>query len=178
MRRNPDAKQAFMLKATGMAGLVIAIDMAFKEFVRRNLSSCHAPSMDACDRLHVLGHLQLVRLENAGSAFGLYQGQAIWTAVAALGLLLIFIYSRQFFQRGAVLIVAAGLQAGGALGNLFDRLIYGRVTDWINLGGSLAFNIADVALALGMVLALLVLLLPGRTEKLLQTDTDAATDSA
>ncbi len=47
---------------------------------------------------------------------------------------------------------AVGLLAGGAIGNGYDRVVFGFVRDWILLFGRSAFNIADVAIGLGIVL--------------------------
>ena len=54
--------------------------------------------------------------------------------------------------------VAAGLLAGGALGNLIDRLFAGEVTDYIDVGSWPPFNLADVAITAGVVLMVLIYL--------------------
>ncbi len=145
------------MKAIGIAGLVIAADEAAKAFIRQHLLSCSEQAVGPCDRLNVIGSLKLVHTENAGSAFGFFQGWGIWIVVAALGFLLIFVYSQHFRQAGWLAALAVGLQAGGALGNLFDRLVVGHVTDWIYIGIPIIFNLADVALALGMIIAITLL---------------------
>jgi signal peptidase II len=57
-----------------------------------------------------------------------------------------------------VLPVAIGLLAGGAASNLFDRLTQGRVTDFLQISRFPVFNLADVAITVGVILLLLVLL--------------------
>ena len=49
--------------------------------------------------------------------------------------------------------MAVGLLAGGALGNLADRLRSGAVTDYIEIGSWPPFNLADVAITAGVVLS-------------------------
>ncbi|MEN9557632.1 MAG: lipoprotein signal peptidase [Candidatus Parcubacteria bacterium] len=51
-------------------------------------------------------------------------------------------------------VVAFGLIIGGALGNLYDRLLYGYVIDWILLFGRSAMNLADAAILMGIILVL------------------------
>jgi signal peptidase II len=54
--------------------------------------------------------------------------------------------------------IAAGLLAGGALGNLIDRLVAGEVTDYIAVGSWPPFNLADIAITAGVVLMVLIYL--------------------
>ncbi len=171
----PNSKRGFMVKAAGIASLVIAADEAAKAFIRQHLLSCSERSVGPCDRLNVIGSLKLVHTENAGSAFGFYQGWGIWIAVAALGFLLIFGYSQHFRQAGWLAALAVGLQAGGALGNLFDRLVAGHVTDWIYIGIPIVFNLADVALTFGMIIAI-GLLWRGRTTGAQRTPAEMTAD--
>ena len=100
-----------------------------------------------------MGELRLVRSENAGSALGYAQGWGLWVLLAAVGLLLIPLYARKLRAFGAAGALAAGLQAAGALGNLLDRLVLGGATDMLTFGPALIWNIADVALLVGTLLA-------------------------
>jgi signal peptidase II len=177
MKRLSNSKRGFRLKAIGIASLVIAADEGAKAFIRQHLLNCSERATGPCDHhLTVIGNLKLVHTENAGSAFGFFQGWGIWIVVAALGFLLIFVYSQHFRQTGWLAALAVGLQAGGALGNLFDRLVLGHVTDWIYVGSPIVFNLADVALVLGMIFALRALLSHGRTTGLQDRPTKVPPD--
>ncbi len=57
--------------------------------------------------------------------------------------------------------VAVGLLAGGAIGNLVDRIRAGAVTDYVEIGSWPPFNLADVAITLGVVLFAVILLREG-----------------
>src|SRR5437870_3823976 len=114
-----------LLRAAAIALLVTAVDQALKAFVRQHLAVCHALLVRGCPRLELAGPLGLVRAENAGSAFGFYQGLGLWVLVGALALLLIPLYGRRLRPGHLGAALAVGLQAGGALGNLLDRLLYG-----------------------------------------------------
>jgi signal peptidase II len=56
--------------------------------------------------------------------------------------------------------LATGLLAGGAVGNLIDRVRRGSVVDFIDFPGWPAFNLADAAITIGAVLLALILLSP------------------
>jgi signal peptidase II len=62
--------------------------------------------------------------------------------------------TRADWRGGAWLAAAAvGLQLGGAAGNLLDRVLLGSATDMLYVGHGLVWNLADVALATGTLLA-------------------------
>lgn len=118
---------------------------------------------------HVLipGFAALVHSRNTGMAFGLFGDAGLqWVPVVLL-----------FVSGGVVLLIAwilfaglvntalsgAGMSllAGGAAGNLLDRLLHGAVTDFVELhAGSFywpAFNLADSAITIGAALLLIEL---------------------
>ena len=92
-------------------------------------------------------------LATPGSALGFGQGLWVWLTLAGVGVVLIPLYARLLGRHGWLAISAVGLQLGGALGNLLDRLTLGGATDIIHAGWGPVWNIADVALAVGAVLA-------------------------
>ncbi|MDH7488185.1 MAG: signal peptidase II [Anaerolineae bacterium] len=89
---------------------------------------------------------------NTGAAFGLFQGAGavfVWVAMVAL-VGIAWLYVRQ--PRMAVPVAAGlGLIAGGAAGNLLDRLLLGGAIDFVHVGPLPAFNLADVCIVLGAV---------------------------
>lgn len=95
----------------------------------------------------------MVRTENAGSALGYAQGWQIWLLLAALGLLLVPVYARRLRGGAWQAAAAVGLQLGGAAGNLLDRVLLGSATDMLYVGYGPVWNLADVALATGTLLA-------------------------
>ena len=88
----------------------------------------------------------------AGAAFGIAQaGTAIFTiasVVVAIGLVVYVARNPGTLWNDAVL----GLILGGTLGNGFDRIVYGTVTDFINFHFWPVFNVADSAISTGVVL--------------------------
>jgi signal peptidase II len=118
----------------------------------------------------VADYFDLRYSENTGVAFGMFQklpGGRIWlTLVAMAALLLVGYYLVRSNPRQSRLHLALGLVGGGAIGNLIDRIAFGKVTDFIvwKVGTHEwpAFNIADAALVVGVVLMALDMLLDKR----------------
>jgi len=82
------------------------------------------------DPLHPSG-----ALENSGAAFGILQEfGGIFTILALIVAIVIILYFPQIPRQDKFLRIALGLQLGGALGNLIDRLSQGYVTDFISVG--------------------------------------------
>jgi signal peptidase II len=140
--------------AAAIATLTLLIDELVKSAARSLLAPCPNPLGGPCERLPLLGPLSLVRTSNAGSAMGYAQGVGIWVVLAALGVLLIGLYARWLRRGGRVAVLAVGLQVGGALGNLLDRLVLGGASDVLYVGWGPTWNLADVAIAVGTVLAI------------------------
>jgi signal peptidase II len=94
-------------------------------------------------------------VRQAGTGLGLIRNRAalvlLWCAAAAATGVLI-LCAEPFRQHWAVIGLGAGL--GGAAGNLFDMLRLGKVVDFIDLKIWPVFNIADVAIVLGVSAAL------------------------
>lgn len=104
--------------------------------------------------------LQIIRGENSGGLFGILQGSAPLLAVLSIGVILalVIFHERERLSRVTPLTVGVGLLIGGAIGNLIDRLTFGYVLDFIDVGvGSLrfwTFNIADAGISFGIVILL------------------------
>ncbi len=148
---------AFLLIALS----VLLADRVSKEGISSLLSS-GAP-------IDLLGSsLRLIRSENRGGLFGLLQGSAPILALLSLGViaLLIVVHEREGRQRPSLLTLALALLIGGALGNLVDRLANGFVFDFIDIGIGTTrfwtFNVADMAISLGILLLLVETLIPWR----------------
>lgn len=113
------------------------------------------------DSRHVIGNtLQLVHYRNTGVAFDVLSGGGVVvfavTVIALLALLTFFVLRPD--RRG--LWVPTGLLLGGAIGNLLDRVLDGSVTDFIKLPHWPAFNVADIAITIGVLSLLWVLEAP------------------
>lgn len=99
------------------------------------------------------GLVELEYTENRGAAFGLFAGLAPVLVVASIAVLcgLLIHFSRQ--PRPPLWeTVAIGSIAGGAVGNLIDRVRLGYVVDFVSVGAWPNFNIADSAITIGVLI--------------------------
>ena len=101
--------------------------------------------------------IKLVNVRNSGVAFGqLQNGGAIVAVVIALAVLALLVYfARHGSERWVWL--PTGLLLGGALGNIVDRLREGAVIDFVKLPHWPAFNVADSAITIGVIVLLIVM---------------------
>ena len=120
------------------------------------------------------GWLRIVHTENPGAAFGmLAEGNPALRSIILIGVsavVLIFV-GAALLNRGHALAslvtrFGLGLIFGGALGNLYDRVVSGTVTDFIEVYHGAwafpAFNVADSSITVGAILLLFDLILPKR----------------
>lgn len=130
--------------AGALCGLVVMADQAAKAAIEAHL----VPGED----VEVLGPVGLTLSHNSGVAFGLASGGGTRLVVLTIVALVVvgYVFARNPTRPG--MWVAAGLLAGGALGNLADRVRADAVTDYIQIGSWPAFNLADVAVTAGVLL--------------------------
>lgn len=91
----------------------------------------------------------LICIYNKGAAFGILEGKLWFFIVAALLVVGGIIYYTLKYSLPPILQYALGLIAGGALGNLVDRIFYRSVIDFISIGWWPVFNLADVGITVG-----------------------------
>lgn len=130
--------------AGALCGVVVICDQAAKALIEAHLA--------LGERVHVLGPIDLTLSHNSGVAFGLASGGG--TRLVLFTVLALAVVGYLFWRDPTrpVMWVAAGLLAGGALGNLADRIRVDAVTDFVAIGSWPAFNLADVAVTVGVVL--------------------------
>ncbi|MBM3774544.1 MAG: signal peptidase II [Acidobacteria bacterium] len=151
--------------AFSIAAVVFAFDRVTKWIIRVQVS--------AFDRHPVIpGFFDIVHSENRGAAFGLLsEASPQWRALLLVGVSLLalgivggMLWNASRLDRPTFYGLA--LIFGGALGNLFDRILHGQVTDFLEfyVGEYVwpAFNVADSAITIGCGLLLLSLVKPRR----------------
>jgi signal peptidase II len=150
-------------KAYAVALAVIALDRVTKWIVETYVS--------AMDTLHVIpGFFDIVHSENRGVAFGIFNDSTNeWrtTLLIVLSLAAVIFVSAVLWRPDRLdrsSFWGLALILGGAAGNVFDRMMWGRVTDFLDFYISSyhwhTFNIADSAIVVGSGLLLLDLLRP------------------
>lgn len=140
-----------------VAAFVIVADVVSKIIVVAKLSG-RAP-------VRLLdGLLTLDYTRNAGAAFSIGTGATYLFGIVAIAVIVVILRtSRRLFSRPWAVVL--GLLLGGATGNLIDRLVRspgvlrGHVVDWIQLPHFAVFNLADSAISIGGVLAVLLALM-------------------
>lgn len=98
--------------------------------------------------------LYLSLVKNTGVAFGLYKGFSVFLSIIGfLGFLAMLVFFPEIF-RAKLSSVFIGLILGGAFSNFFDRITAGYVIDFIDIRFFSVFNLADVAITIGVMLLL------------------------
>jgi signal peptidase II len=121
---------------------VVALDQVVKAIV--------VGAIEPGDRVEVLPFLDLVHVMNEGVAFGFLGDGERGTVLAITGAALLFVLV--WFMRDPARPwswLAIGLLAGGAIGNLVDRLFRDAVVDYLDFPAWPAFNVADIAITVG-----------------------------
>ena len=157
----------------------LALDQVSKVAVRRSLQpddrakqayrTTYRPGLDPWCQLStrqvrvVEGFFDLCYSENTGVAFGMGKKvpRGVWVGVGVLALVLIGVFVRQSRDDQRWPVLALGLVASGAVGNVTDRAIFGYVTDFVvwrwHEHTWPTFNVADAALVVGVILMLLTM---------------------
>ncbi len=132
--------------------IVIGLDQISKHIARDKL--------DFAEPVSVMSHWNWSLNYNQGAAFSFLANQASWSkiffgciaVIVSLGLIYYILYRSYTLITG----IALGMILGGAVGNLVDRIIFGRVTDFIDWYYGMhhwpTFNIADSFISIGVTL--------------------------
>lgn len=156
-----------VLLVPGMAALVLLVDQISKYLVMTHLGE--GQSWDIAPWLSPF--LRITHTTNTGAAFGLFpQWGNFFILIAAVVIVAILVYQRYLPDGQRLVRVALGLQLGGAIGNLADRLIRGSVVDFLDLNfwplrEWPVFNLADTSIVTGVSLLALLMLWEERREQ-------------
>ncbi len=129
------------LRATAVVAL-LALDRASKVWA--------ASSLATVGTIPLLPFFDLTYVENTGAAFGLGRGANKALTAVSVGLVIVLQVLRRrwpkndpWLQWGALLVTT------GAVGNLYDRLLFGYVVDFLHLHHWPVFNVADSCISIG-----------------------------
>ena len=162
--------RAFPLRGLLFLGLAIAVvllDRWTKRLAEEKLLENGVRSV----RVPVIGDwLRFTYVENRGAAFGLLQDQTVFFVIVGVVVIGVIGASYRYLPRsGFRLHLALGLQLGGAVGNLIDRVRQGYVVDFVDFGYHTnwwpVFNVADSAIVVGVTLLALNMLTQSENEK-------------
>ena len=153
------------VKAYGAAGAVFVLDRITKWLIEARVSDSDVYRV-------IPGVFEIIHSENRGVAFGIFNDSTFeWrttllvvVSVAAVIAVSVILWNPQKLDRASLWSLA--LVLGGAAGNVFDRIVSGRVTDFLQVYlGSYpwpTFNVADSAIVIGSLMLLFSQLKPRR----------------
>ena len=99
------------------------------------------------------GIFHLTYIQNPGAAFGLFENQTLFfIAIAAFLLAFLAFAYKELAAQGIWVRYGMSLLAGGAVGNLLDRVRLGAVIDYLDFRIWPIFNLADIGICLGATL--------------------------
>jgi signal peptidase II len=132
---------------------VIVLDQITKYLIATYLSPF--------DSVEIFPFLHIVNVRNTGAAFGSFRnlGSSFFIVISVIAIIFVItlLVKRTYNYFGLSLVL------GGAIGNLIDRVLYGKVVDFIDFSvGSFhwpAFNVADSSLTIGIAVILLTSLM-------------------
>ena len=159
----------------GVAGIVVALDQWTKWLVRQNVEFGGQWLPEGLGWLSP--YARIVNWSNSGAAFGMFQnGNLVFTILAIIVIIAIIYYYPQVEANDWTLKLAMGLQLAGASGNLIDRLLVGKVTDFISIGTFAVFNFADSSITVGVIVLLIGVWIKERQEKKKAAELQAASE--
>ncbi len=162
----PDTARFGRLKWLRLSLLVFVLDQASKLFFENSLSLYQQIVI-------IPDYFSWTLAYNKGAAFSFLASESGWqrwffAAVAVVVSVVLVVWLKRLKANETWLALALALVLGGAIGNLFDRVVYGHVIDfilvhWQNRWYFPAFNLADSAITLGAILLALDMFKPQKS---------------
>ncbi len=145
--QHPLLKKALWIRFASVVLIVFFLDVLTKFFFKKA-------------SFQTSGHfIDITFVQNTGTMWSLFHSLTIINilfivfSILALALV-VFFFSKYSSKQFAL---AFGFLSGGILGNLLDRILFGAVTDWINIHWWPIFNLADAFIVVGVIFAIYVL---------------------
>lgn len=140
----------FRIIPLGLGLIILILDQITKHYIISNFFYGESRSI-------IDGFFNLVYVRNDGAAWNILSGQRIFLILISISVLIFLLFrGHTIFSKKRLHQVLFGLIIGGIIGNLYDRLIYGWVIDFLDFQfGSYhypSFNIADSAICVGVIL--------------------------
>ncbi|RKY01182.1 MAG: signal peptidase II [Spirochaetes bacterium] len=139
---------------------ILLFDQGSKKVIREKVMINHSITI-------IEGYFNIVHIENPGAVFGFLSDKDkkvknIFLFISIFAILFIIYLFLKIQEKNALLPFCLSLVLGGAAGNLIDRIRFGMVTDFLDFHWHNhhwpAFNIADSAITIGMIMLILYML--------------------
>jgi signal peptidase II len=152
------ARRTHWLVFTGLAVTIVVLDQLSKAWIVTNL--------DPGEAMRIVGDLlRLIYSQNSGGLFGLFQENAALFALVSLGVIAFIVLFHARATPSLATSIALGFLLGGAVGNLIDRLRFGYVVDFVDMGIGdwrfFTYNIADAAITVAIISLIVLAIFPG-----------------
>ncbi len=141
------------MRLIGVAGLIVIADQVTKALILKSMPLYQSVSV-------IPGLFNITHIQNPGGAFGFLANQSanlrtlVFLLISSLAVGLIFWFYKNTPKTHPWLASAFAMIFGGAIGNLIDRIRFGKVVDFLDFYiGDLhwpAFNVADSAISVGI----------------------------
>ena len=152
MRQNISFRHQIMMYF--IAAVAITLDQYTKYVVRNELTYGETVVVHPVLR----NIFDLTYTTNTGASFGILQnGSAVLTSIAIVVLGAIVYLNWTVPAEHLWLRAALGIQMGGVAGNLFDRLRFGMVTDFLHVHYWPIFNVADSCITVGTIIMIIIM---------------------
>ena len=162
MRSMTSRQKLYAIRFGGIltiSGVVVLLDRLSKAWVRHHFQLGESRALTPW--------FSLTFVQNTGTAFGLFQGNNKALLILAFLILGVLLYgARGLSERGGFWgALGVALVFGGAVGNVIDRIHYGRVIDFLDFRVWPVFNLADSAITVGTISLVIGLLWKDRATK-------------
>ena len=160
------AIRIIMLKWLWLTGLAVALDQASKLAIDA--------SMQLYQSIELIPFFNLTYVRNTGAAFSFLSEAGGWqrwffAILASIISIVLAVWLAKLKKHEILMAASLSLILGGAIGNLIDRVLYGYVIDFLDVYYQSwhwpAFNVADSAITVGVILMLLESVGVGKTEE-------------
>ncbi|MEG6617096.1 signal peptidase II [Peptococcaceae bacterium 1198_IL3148] len=133
--------------------MLIAVAVLFIDLLSKHIVQS---SMELNQSIPVVENIfHLTYILNPGAAFGMLANQTTFFIVITVAIIIgMMVFYKHIRREGLLVQLALGMIAGGALGNLIDRLRYGKVVDFLDFRVWPIFNLADTAIVMGVALVI------------------------
>ena len=134
-----------------IALIIIFSDQLTKFLIRKNLQLNESIQI-------IKSIFHLTYLNNTGSAFSLFQGYNLFFIIFSVIVIIAIIhFVKKIKESQKLMQLAVSLLLGGTFGNFIDRIIYGKVTDFIDFRIWPVFNVADSAVTVSVIIFIILL---------------------
>jgi signal peptidase II len=136
----------------GLIGLIGGVIFLIELLIKNYLRTYHA--FESIPIIKNIFHITVVF--NTGAAFGILKGKTSFLIYLGLVFMLVFFTAlKKEKDKNLIVFISYGLILGGTISNLFDRIFFGYVVDYIDLRIWPVFNLADSAITVGVILLIL-----------------------